>query len=59
MRCLKQMSERDGFENSSGETLCNGCYHELWREKADGPAQSLVEMAMKVLRIHERTGTTA
>ena len=55
MHCLKDLSDRDGFENSAGETLCDDCFHELWRQKADEPAQSLVETAMRVLRIHERT----
>src|SRR4051794_14849799 len=37
LRCLKPVAERDGYENRVGETLCNGCYHQLWRQKADEP----------------------
>jgi hypothetical protein len=55
MHCLRSLGDRDGFENSSGETLCNGCFHELWREKADMPAQSLVETALAALRVKQRS----
>ena len=51
LHCLKPLAERDGYENSVGETLCNPCYAELWRDKADQPAQSLVEAALQALRI--------
>ena len=55
MYCLATVPERDGFENSVGETLCNGCHAELWRLKADVPAQTLVEAAMQALRITRRS----
>lgn len=55
MVCLKGVPERDGYENSVGETLCNGCHAELWRQKADQPAQTLVEAAMQALRITRRS----
>ena len=51
MRCLKGLRERDGYENSVGETLCDDCYGQLWRAKADRPAQGLVEAAMQALHV--------
>ena len=55
VHCLKPLADRDGYENSLGETLCDACYGELWKRKADQPAQSLVESAMQALRVSRRS----
>jgi hypothetical protein len=55
MICLTGVPERDGYENSVGETLCNGCHAQLWRQKADQPAQTLIEAAFHALRITRRS----
>ncbi len=33
MKCLSSVPDDDGYQNSIGETLCNGCYMELWGPK--------------------------
>jgi hypothetical protein len=30
MGCLRPISDRSGYENSIGETLCNPCYLTMW-----------------------------
>ena len=55
MHCLKPLADRDGYENSIGETLCNDCFGELWKRKAETPAQSLVESAMQALHVSRRS----
>ena len=55
MHCLRPLADRDGYENSVGETLCNDCFAELWKSKADEPVLSLVESALQALHVSTRS----
>ena len=46
VKCLRPVSEREGYENSVGETLCDDCYRVMFARKA---ASQLPEFAQSAL----------
>ena len=55
--CLSPVNDRAGYENSVGETLCDGCFGILWSRKRAEPKPSLAEATMRAL--HEHRGSLA
>lgn len=33
VKCMTSVGERDGYENSIGEAICNPCFQLLWSRK--------------------------
>ena len=48
MKCLASVPDDDGYENSIGETLCDGCFVELWGHKIKA-APTIEEWALNAL----------
>ena len=46
-KCLSAVPEREGYENSVGETLCNDCYRVMFAHDA---TSSLPEFAQSALQ---------